>query len=180
MVLLDIFGKAKEKAISIGDIGKTQLSQLTQFVRASPILTSAAVGTIVGGGLIVAQQIRKRKAKPKKKRTTTRRRKRTKGRMPKVDFPKRKTFTFQRPDMKKFPALELCYAVAKKGGTHPACLTSANEEAVKSYLDGKIGFTGIVKVVKKVLSRHKNIAAPSLDEIIYVDKCAKEEVRSLC
>ena len=102
------------------------------------------------------------------------------SRLPGVDFSKLKNISFQTPNRRKFPALGLCYEVAKKGGTYPACLNSANEEAVKLYLERKLAFTGIADIVKKVLSRHKNIAQPSLDEIFYVDKWAKEEVRVLC
>ena len=100
--------------------------------------------------------------------------------LPKIDFSKTKNISFQNPNYRKFPALGLCYMVAKKGGTYPACLNSANEEAVGLYLGGKLKFTGITEVVKKVLSRHKNIANPSLDEILCVDKWAKEEVKGLC
>jgi len=100
--------------------------------------------------------------------------------LPKLNFSKIKNITFQKPDTKKFPALRLCYAAAKKGGTYPACLNAANEEAVKLYLNGKIKFTGIVDIVKKVLARHKSISRPSIGEIFRVDKWAKEEVRRLC
>ena len=106
--------------------------------------------------------------------------KRVTSHLPRIDFAKVKNITFQKPNRRKFPALELCYKAARKGGTYPACLNGANEEAVKLYLEGKIGFTRIVELVKSVLSRHKNIAEPSLDEILYVDKWAKEEVRVLC
>lgn len=106
--------------------------------------------------------------------------KRCRSLLPKVDFSKLKSFTFQKPNRKKFPALGLCYHVAKTGGTNPACLNGANEEAVNLYLKGKINFTTIVDVVKKVLSRHKSIEEPSLDEILYVDRWAKEEVKKLC
>jgi len=102
------------------------------------------------------------------------------ARLAKVDFRKTKHLSFDRPNLGKFPALDLCYKAAKEGGTVPACLNSANEEAVHLYLSGKINFPGIVNVVKKVLSRHKRVRKPSLDEILYVDKWAKEEVKRLC
>ena len=102
------------------------------------------------------------------------------SRLPRVDFSKLKNISFQIPNRRKFPSLGLCYEVARIGGTYPACLNSANEEAVKLYLERKLKLTGIVDIVKKVLSRHKNIAQPSLDEILYVDKWAKEEAKILC
>jgi len=100
--------------------------------------------------------------------------------LPKINFSKVKHMTFQIPDYRKFPALGLSYDAAKKKGTSPACLNSANEEAVRLYLAGKIKFTGITDIIRKVLSRHKNIKKPSLDEILYVDKWAREEVKTLC
>jgi 1-deoxy-D-xylulose-5-phosphate reductoisomerase len=102
------------------------------------------------------------------------------SKLPGVDFSKLKNISFQTPNRKKFPALGLCYEVARKGGTYPACLNSANEEAVRLYLEGKITLTGIVDIVKKVLSRHKNTAQPSLDEILYTDKWVKKEIKTLC
>ncbi len=95
--------------------------------------------------------------------------------LPKINFSKLQNMTFQIPDHKKFPALGLSYHALKKGGTYPACLNSANEEAVKFYLRGKIKFTGIVDIVARVLSRHKSVKEPSLDEIFHVDKWARKE-----
>ena len=102
------------------------------------------------------------------------------SKLPKLNFSKIKNISFQKPNSKKFPALKLCYEAVRRQGTYPACLNSANEEAVDLYLKRKITFTGIMDTVKKVLSRHKNIRTPSLDEILYVDKWAKEEVKGLC
>ena len=96
--------------------------------------------------------------------------------LPRLDFAKLGNISFQKANRKKFPALDICYEAAKKGGTYPACLNSANEEAVNLYLKGNINFSGIVESVTKVLSRHKNIRHPSLDEILYVDKWAKDEI----
>lgn len=100
--------------------------------------------------------------------------------LPRVDFSKINNLSFLEPDLKKFPALRLCYDVARKGGTAAACLNSANECAVGLYLKKRVSFTGIIKIVKKVLSRHKNIKDPSLDEILHVDKWARKETESLC
>ncbi|MGB2705599.1 MAG: 1-deoxy-D-xylulose-5-phosphate reductoisomerase [Candidatus Omnitrophota bacterium] len=105
---------------------------------------------------------------------------RVRSRLRRLDFSKIKNISFQKPNLKAFPALGICYEAAKKGGTYPACLNSANEEAVQLYLEGKIKFTAIVDIVKKVLSRHRNIKEPSLDEILYVDREAREEARGLC
>lgn len=104
---------------------------------------------------------------------------RTSG-LPRLDFSKMRNISFDTPNHRKFPALELCYCAARRGGTYPAALNSANEEAVKLYLEGKIRFTKIVKFIKKVLARHKNTPSPSIDDILNVDRRVKEEVNRLC
>lgn len=105
--------------------------------------------------------------------------KKPRSRLPRLDFSKIKNLSFQKPDFKKFPALGICYDAAKKGGTYPACLSGANEEAVKLYLNGKISFTGIAALARKVMLRHKAVRDASLGEILRVDKWAKEETRRL-
>ncbi|MCQ9207507.1 MAG: 1-deoxy-D-xylulose-5-phosphate reductoisomerase [Omnitrophica bacterium] len=100
--------------------------------------------------------------------------------LPRLDFSKMRNITFDMPNHRKFPALELCYYAARRGGTYPAALNSANEEAVKLYLEGKIRFTRVVDAIKKVLKRHKNTPSPSIGDILNVDRWAKEEVKRLC
>lgn len=97
-----------------------------------------------------------------------------------IDFRKIKNISFKQPDYKRFPALRLCYGAAEKGGTYPAALNGANEEAVRLYLEGSIKFTSIVKLVKKILSKHKSVSRPSLEDVLSVNEWAKEEVRRSC
>jgi 1-deoxy-D-xylulose-5-phosphate reductoisomerase len=60
---------------------------------------------------------------------------------------------FAEPDMKKFPCLRLAYEAGRLGGTAPAALNAANEEAVGAFLENKICFTDLPKVIEKVLDR---------------------------
>lgn len=106
---------------------------------------------------------------PERKRST----------LPELNFREFNKITFQEPDTKKFPALSLCYDVAKRGGTYPVCLNSANEEAVKLYINGRIRFTDIVAFVKKAVSRHKNTRRPSIDQILEVDRITREYIRKI-
>ncbi len=69
------------------------------------------------------------------------------AKLPRIDFAKIKGVSFQVPDRKKFPALGICYAAAKKKGTYAACLNSANEEAVWVLPFGGIKFSRIFVVV---------------------------------
>lgn len=81
---------------------------------------------------------------------------------------------FSPPDLQKFPALELAMTAGRKGGTMPAVMNAANEIAVGSFLEGKLGFNGIVNTVEKVMGQHQVIAHPSLSEIIAADSWARE------
>ena len=97
-----------------------------------------------------------------------------------VDFTRVKALTFRKPDMGKFPCLALASVVLRKGGTHPAVMSAADEEAVKCYLTGRVKFTGIFKLVEKVLERHKSAGKdPGLKDILAAEAWAREEVRRI-
>jgi 1-deoxy-D-xylulose-5-phosphate reductoisomerase len=96
------------------------------------------------------------------------------------DFRKMGRFTFAQPKLKKFPCLGLAYQAARDGGTYPVVLNAGNEEAVLSYLDKKIRFTDIPKIIEQVLSRHHGKTASALDDILEADGWAREEARTLC
>ena len=65
------------------------------------------------------------------------------NKLPRLDFPKLKELTFEEPDFKKFPCLDLAFKALNKGGLYPAVLNAANEVSVKSFLSGKIAFKEI-------------------------------------
>ena len=71
---------------------------------------------------------------------------------------------------------------ARSAGTAPAVLSAADEEAVAGYLDGRIKFSAIPRIIEDVLSRHKNVSKkmPALADIIGADEWAREEARSMC
>lgn len=94
-----------------------------------------------------------------------------------MDFTQIKQLNFLKPDINKFPSLNLAFYVAKKGGTLPSVLNASDEEAVDAYLEGKIKFSSIFKVVEKVVIKHKTIKTPGLDEIVQADHWARLEAR---
>jgi 1-deoxy-D-xylulose-5-phosphate reductoisomerase len=86
---------------------------------------------------------------------------------------------FERPDRKRFPALRIAYAAAEAGGSAPAVLSGANEEAVLAFLSGRIPFTDIVRVVDRVLSAWSApFTARSLQEVLDADAQARREARN--
>jgi len=88
--------------------------------------------------------------------------------------------TFFTPDFGKFPCLRLAYQALEMGGTAPAVLNSANEVAVKAFLSRRIKFTDIHGLVEKVLTQHQVKENPNLDDILNVDKWAKQTGEELC
>ena len=97
-----------------------------------------------------------------------------------LDFKKADTLTFAQPDTKRFPCLGLAYSAAKDGGTFPAVLNASNEVAVLNFLSRKIRFTKIPDVIEKVLSRHRGIKRPALNDILEADRWSREEARTIC
>ena len=86
---------------------------------------------------------------------------------------------FEKPDTVKFPALELAFQAGKRGGTMPAVMNAANEEAVNSFLTGGLGFTEIPDVIARVMSRHQVIMSPDLMQIRAADAWARDCFRSI-
>ncbi len=89
------------------------------------------------------------------------------------------TLTFERPDLDKFPGLELAYQVLKAGGEYPALYNASNEEAAYLFLDGKITFTDIPELIKRVLEENPGFGSDSLEELIEADRWARERVKEI-
>ncbi len=91
--------------------------------------------------------------------------------------------SFEQPNYDRFPALNLAFAVLKEGGVKPAVLNAANEVAVAAFLDKKIAFTDIAKVVAKVLDQFAGGDDLDLTAILDADKMARkltrEEIKKL-
>ncbi len=83
---------------------------------------------------------------------------------------------FEQPDRDTFPALQLGYDVARRGGTCGAVLNAANEEAVGRFLAGELPFLDIPRVCRAVLENHHYSARPTLTELAEVDRRARQEV----
>lgn len=83
---------------------------------------------------------------------------------------------FEQPDFDTFPALELGFEVAKRGGTSGAVLNAANEVAVEHFLAEKLPFMEIPQLCRSILEHHNFIAHPTLSELYTVDRWARQEV----
>ncbi len=95
-----------------------------------------------------------------------------------LDLVKAGSLTFREPDHQKYPCMQLAYAAGRAGGSMPAVLNAANEQAVALFLEEKIGYLDIARCIEYVCDRHQadNCPDPSLDDIMAADKWARQEV----
>jgi 1-deoxy-D-xylulose-5-phosphate reductoisomerase len=89
------------------------------------------------------------------------------------------SLNFRSPDASRYPALALCYDAGRAGGTTPAVLNGANETAVGLFLEHRIGFTDIVRLVEEVLALHRPVAEPGIEDIFLADVWAREAVHTI-
>jgi 1-deoxy-D-xylulose-5-phosphate reductoisomerase len=87
------------------------------------------------------------------------------------DFP---TLSFEEPDRKTFRCLDLAYKAISQGKSAPAVLTAANDIAVEAFLLKKLPFWRIPDVIESTLAVHKPYQCSSLEEILEVDRWARE------
>ena len=85
---------------------------------------------------------------------------------------------FSAPDMEAFPCLALARACAKAGGTACPAMNGANEEAVALYLQDKIGFYDIYRLVSNAVDAVPFIQNPSLEQILETDRLARQAVKN--
>ncbi|MFN0116902.1 MAG: 1-deoxy-D-xylulose-5-phosphate reductoisomerase [Elusimicrobiota bacterium] len=90
-----------------------------------------------------------------------------------------KELHFDKPDFSQFPCLKLALDAGKRGGTTPAALSASNEEAVHSFIQGKIRFTEISNIVGKVLKKHKMTVTPNLQDVLDTDQWARNEAQKI-
>ena len=82
--------------------------------------------------------------------------------------------SFQSVDFEKYPCFQIGIEAGKASGTYPAVLIGADEAAVNMFLSGTIKFTDIPKVISGTLDINKNIANPSIEQIIESEKWGKQ------
>ncbi|AED97658.1 1-deoxy-D-xylulose 5-phosphate reductoisomerase [Arabidopsis thaliana] len=95
---------------------------------------------------------------------------------PRLDLCKLGSLTFKKPDNVKYPSMDLAYAAGRAGGTMTGVLSAANEKAVEMFIDEKISYLDIFKVVELTCDKHRNelVTSPSLEEIVHYDLWARE------
>jgi 1-deoxy-D-xylulose-5-phosphate reductoisomerase len=92
-----------------------------------------------------------------------------------MDWSRASQLTFEPPDFDAFPALELGFEVARRGGTCGAVLNAANEVAVDRFLKGELRFPDITSACRDVLQQHQFDPSPTLAELLAADRWARQE-----
>ncbi|GFZ17470.1 1-deoxy-D-xylulose 5-phosphate reductoisomerase [Actinidia rufa] len=100
---------------------------------------------------------------------------------PCLDLCKLGSLTFKTPDNVKYPSMDLAYAAGRSGGTMTGVLSAANEKAVEMFIDEKISYLDIFKVVELTCDKHQAelVTSPSLEEIIHYDLWARKYTAGL-
>jgi len=80
---------------------------------------------------------------------------------------------FERPDMERFPCLGLAFRALEAGGAATAVMNAANEVAVQAFLDGRVRFVEIPRVIAEALDRHAAESAASLEDLLVADRRAR-------
>jgi 1-deoxy-D-xylulose-5-phosphate reductoisomerase len=95
--------------------------------------------------------------------------------LPPLDLAKLSALHFEEPDTTRFPCVSLAYRALREGGTLPAALNAANEEAVGAFLAGRIRLTDIPRVIESVMDKHEKRAVESLEVVREVDRRSRAE-----
>jgi len=95
--------------------------------------------------------------------------------LPSLDLAAAGTLTFQRPDRRRFPCLDLAYRALRAAGTMPAVLNAANEVAVERFLAEDIAYRDIPAVIAAVMDAHEPVPGADLETLLAADRWARAE-----
>ena len=101
------------------------------------------------------------------------------GVSPALDLAKMGTLTFEEPDMDRFPCLAYAFDALRAGGSMPAVLSAANEVAVKYFLEEKIGYTDIARVIRSTMDAHTPSNIRTVEDALKADLWARHEAEKV-
>ncbi len=87
-----------------------------------------------------------------------------------LDFTKLVSITFEAPDTETFKGLPLAIKASREGGSMPTVFNAANEKAVALFLERKIAFLDIYRIIEEAMERHKVVADPGIEEILNIEQ----------
>ena len=95
-----------------------------------------------------------------------------------LDFYKLSQITFEQPDMDTFFGLRLAYEAGRAGGTLPTVFNAANERAVAMFLEREIRYLEIPEMIQACMEAHKNLADPTVEEILKTEQETYEFIKN--
>jgi len=98
---------------------------------------------------------------------------------PLPDFAGGAGLTFREPDLEKFPCLAFAFDASRTGGTLPTVLNAANEVAVHAFLEKRVAFNAIPRIVGRTMTAHTVVNHPTLEAIIGADRWARQAAGEL-
>jgi 1-deoxy-D-xylulose-5-phosphate reductoisomerase len=98
--------------------------------------------------------------------------------LPPLDLARLSSLHFEEPDLERFPCISLAYRALRTGGTLPAAMNAANEEAVQAFIDERISFPDIAEVIKSVMDEHRTSAVKDLRAVVVADQSARAAAQS--
>ncbi|MBI5675581.1 MAG: 1-deoxy-D-xylulose-5-phosphate reductoisomerase [Nitrospirae bacterium] len=104
---------------------------------------------------------------------------RTENVMPALNLTDVAKLTFEEPDHEKYPSLSLTYDALKRGGTMPCVLNSSNEAAVEAFLNKRISFTAITRVVSKTMAEHSVLKGETIEEVLSASIWARQKAEEI-
>ncbi len=96
-----------------------------------------------------------------------------------MDLAKIGNLTFEEPDMEKYRSLPLTFDALRAGGTMPCVLNGANEAAVAAFLDDKIGFTDIYRVISDTMDAHEVAEGDIIEEVLDASNWAMQKANNI-
>jgi len=94
-----------------------------------------------------------------------------------LDLAQMNDLAFRQPDLQRFPCLGLAFDAMRRGDSAPAVLNAANEVAVESFLEGRLGFERIPRLVSEVMDRTDVVPLNSLADVLEQDHAARRIAR---
>lgn len=91
-----------------------------------------------------------------------------------ISFPDLRQLTFEKPDLERFPCLQIALESAGKGGNAACLMNGANEIAVAAFLQERIRFGAIPEIISETISRCTFLKDPTIEDIFRSDEQAKE------
>ena len=93
-----------------------------------------------------------------------------------LDLSKLSTLHFQPIPKGKYPCFDMAIMAFQKKGTYPAVVNAANEVAVSLFLQGKIPFIEIERILAKQIELHQSILHPTLQDILLIDREVRKSI----